>query len=34
MTPQHTVLEPTTIYGATKVTGELTLPVLFSPVGG
>ncbi len=23
MTPQHTVLEPTTIYGATKVTGEL-----------
>lgn len=23
MTPQHTVLEPTTIYGATKVAGEL-----------
>lgn len=23
MTPQHTILEPTTIYGATKVSGEL-----------
>lgn len=33
MTPQNTVLEPTTIYGATKVTGELLCQYYFTRWG-
>lgn len=33
MTPQHTILEPTTIYGATKVSGELLCQYYFQRWG-